>query len=721
MTAKTRIGFETLFSFPPKHPRRTIVHPRYREILILLSLSMICLPQLGITQPPGSATPTFTLPPLVVEGDWEYAPLADPIVTPANNRSFTERMTREEIDRRQPSNVSEAIRMLSPNLLRSTQNRKYRNFFDSRGEKLSVLVDGFVAQDGSSNGGMRGDDRLLDSMNPNIVESVELIKDSSALIYGTTKGGVLQIRTRKPEARRRTVSIEGGQWQRARLKLDFGERHDSRNAFQLSLSTFNSEGPDGKNAFDKRSSAFFKYFFDPNDRDSLVLTFNRDISWFGIPIDEADMDMFGIVKRAFWDNTTSTVKTEDQGWSYGPWGNTFWGFDWLHRWNARQTTSFEFGSLKVTNDFHNPRGIGANPVGHIDGHHVEEKTTSFALRHTARWAHGIISRLGYTFDHWNNPTGKLYWENRANEDRKHSYYFQNEVPLAGEKLTWDIGVRRDRRYIVREEKARLPKGATALKIILNSWEDPRTSWGTGLTWKPSDRDTLALRYAGLTITPVDRGASFDGSSLRDEKDSLVNFGIEHRFRGKYIPVLNVNFFQNDMDDAVVDDSVHTRYADPPTNSVGIRIFQNQDTVAKGFEATIGGTIRRVTGKLGVGQVHFEPDVAIQPNINYLFSLRYDAPAQVQAELFGSWVGKSESSVSLVTGKTLTGGNVSTTFPYYINDYLDLNLVLSKTWGPKGKSTRVSLILKNLLDRGYETRPFTPNYGRMASVSCESEF
>ncbi|MFZ2957979.1 MAG: hypothetical protein WA705_13910 [Candidatus Ozemobacteraceae bacterium] len=162
--------------------------------------------------------------------------------------------------------------------------------------------------------------------------------------------------------------------------------------------------------------------------------------------------------------------------------------------------------------------------------------------------------------HWDNPTGKLYWENKANEDEKHSLYLQGEIPFANDKWVFDAGFRRDHRYIIREEKSRVPTGKTQA-VTNNQWEDPRDNSSFGLIFKPTLNDTLAFRYGLVDVSPVDRYATASGTALLDEKDKLMNVGYEHNFPKIKNTSLNLNFFTNQMQNALVDDAVNIRYTD----------------------------------------------------------------------------------------------------------------------------------------------------------------
>ncbi len=698
---------------------------------------------LGATLPPPAAAGTpaaadgengpatvgaTTLPPIAITGERPSDPLADPLVTPANDEPFTERLNHEDITRRLPADAGEAMRYVSPNLIFTRQNRKYRHFFSFRGDRTSLVLDGTPIQDGNSNSSMRGDDRILDVMGTDQIEAIELIKDSSAMIYGTLRGGLVHIRTRQPgPGEHGWLSLGYGTYGTKDLKLRFSNRWSDRSAFVLSAGAFATLGPEGKNADEEHQSLALKVLHDLSPRDKLEVHVRRDAGAFGIPIDE---NVRGQVPDRFFYQTVSIVSDETNGWRYEDWINTLVDLKYQHAWTGTQKTDLQWSRVHVTNDFFNPRGRWPSylGVGHGSPHHVIETTTAYAIRHTSKWARNVITRAVYLYDHWHNPTGKLYWENRDNEDEKHSYYLQGEVPFGSDHWVFDAGYRRDRRYMITEDRFRFLQTAanpnTSPRVLRNQWEDPRDNFSTGLTWKPSDRDTVALRYGSIEVSPVDRYATASGTALTNERDNLVNLGYEHIFPRWRNTSLNLNFFTNDKQDALIDAGT---VADAVATTTFIRIFRNQTTKVRGAEITVkAGLGRHFDLRVGMGQMDYSPDDVTQPEINYHFSLLYHGPRELTAELYGISMGETQTTTTLTTGTTAKGAAVNKVFPYQNGDYTDLNLSLRKRHvNARGQGRTWSLVVKNLLDDRYETTSasnlFAPSYGRTVMVNFDADF
>ncbi len=661
------------------------------------------------------------LEPISVSGDLIYNPVLEPAVVPLNNQTFTETIERKSIELRNPFTAAELISFISPAVVRTNQNRKYKSFFDIRGSRVSLVLDGFVVQDGSSNSGMRGDDRLLEFLNPDIIESIDVIKDSTALIYGGAKGGVFYIKTRKPEKKHNQLKLEMGTFGEFSTKLSMTDVVNEKSAYFAGFNYKTFDGPESKNAGYKDIGAFLKYFYTPGSSDDFILTFNRDIGMYQIPVDEPEASGQFKLVPGIKTGTYSIVIDPLYGWSYEPWVNTFSDFNYTRKWSGRQSTNIQFSRLEVTNDFHNPRGTGAAPIGHIDAHHVLETTTSMALRHTVKTSNNIIIRTGYLLDHWYNPTGKLYWEKMNNEDKKHTMYLQTEVPLSGDKLILDAGVRRDRRYIIREQKSRTPAGK-ALAPITDQWEDPRNSVSAGLTYKPSANDVISLRYAALVMTPVDRIATQNGAELINEKDKIINFGVEHKFKNTAKPVsLELNLFKNDMKNSIVDDG--TKFIDAAKTTV-MRVFKNTDTVSKGGELKLNMTLSPVFElSLGAGLISYSPDVAGKPKKNYIAELKYNNNMSgIMGTIYGRFVGAFDSSASYTYKDAANKTIVERLANYRLGNFWDCGLSISKKIDPeKADSNKILFTVRNIFDKKYETMPLAPDFGRRVSLGYEINF
>jgi len=694
-------------------------------IFILVVISGAPVMAAGSNEVGLNANKTIELNPVSITGDKIYEPVLEPTAVPLNNKSFTETVDRKAIELRNPFTATELISFISPAVLRTNQNRKYKSFFDVRGSKVSLIMDGFVVQDGNSNSGMRGDDRLLEFLNPDVIESVDVLKDSTALIYGGAKGGVFYVKTRKPAKKHNQLKLELGTFGEFTTKISFSDVVNKKSAYFIGLNYRKFDGPDSKNAEYNDRGAFLKYFYAPTEHDDFVLTHSHDIGMFQIPVDEPGASGQFKVLPNIKTNTYSIVVDPKYGWYYGPWVNDFTDLNYTKKWSGRQSTNIQLSRLEVNNDFHNPRGLGAagvtSGIGHIDGHHVLETTSAMALRHTIKTAKNVIYRMGYSLDHWYNPTGKLYWENMNNEDKKHTMYFQTEVPLSGDKLVFDAGIRRDRRYIIREQKSKTPAGKI-LDPITDQWEDPRNSVSTGLTYKPTTNDTLSLRYATLVMTPVDRKATKSGADLADEKDKMVNFGIEHEFKNASKPIsLELNFFKNDMASSIIDDG--TKFIDAAKTTV-MRVFKNTDTTSKGGELTLKTKLNRLFElSTGIGLISYSPDVTTKPKKNYITELKYNSQdSGISASLYGRFVASFDSSTSYTykdaANKTVTESLAS----YKLGNFWDVGFSVSKKLDRKKEdSDKVSLTVRNIFDKKYETMPLAPDFGRRVSLGYEINF
>ena len=666
-----------------------------------------------------TAAGSIELKPIAVI-DSRIADPAEEAYSPVKSQEpFTVKITGAESKQSNPASASDIIKFSSPNVFVGVTNRKLKKIFNFRGSNISLSLDGMLMLDGSSNySSVRMDERMLETINPEIIESVELIKDSTSLIYGPATTGLFMIKTRKPSEKKNRIVLEHGSFGHVNTRFSSGAPLNERSAYYLSLSHRASTGPDNTNADEYYKNIFFKYFYDFNKDDSMVLTLSRDRSMYQTPLDRPDYSQLNPV---FVNMTSRLNLNMNAARSFDPMSASLASLDYHKKWNTRHSTDFSVSRAENRNDFHNPRGILPAPTGHIDGHSVYETLTDMAARHVIKAGPKTTVRTGYILSHYYNPTGKFWWEFMNNEDKNHSLYLQAEH-LINSTTTFDIGVRRDRRYIVNEQRARFKVGQL-YKGISGQWEPARLNYSAGLTFRPDSRNVFSIRYGEFTITAPERFSSFTGAELSDEKDRSVNLAYEREFRLAKRPAsVSVNLFRTDMKNALIEDS-RTRYADAPLNTTVMRIFLNQSTVTEGFETGLKiEPANKLSLYLGAGKMKFTPDITTKPRTSYNFNVSYDAGRGVDLSLIGRYMGGFKSSVSLVTGKDAAGKNVEKNFEYNLGDFWDIGMNISKKIDPRDPdSDRIYLTVRNLLDKKYETEALAPDFGRSAIIGYEMNF
>jgi len=654
-----------------------------------------------------------------VTGEKIIDPLSEPTAVPKDHELFTKKVERPDIEKANPSTANDIIKYMSPNLLVSSTNRKLKKTLSFRGNNLSLSLDGFLLQDGNQNySGIRGDERILDFMGPDIIESVELVKDSTALIYGPLSGGLVMIRSKRPEGSKSSIKLGIGTFNGFNTRLATSGSLNPKTYYFLSGSLRSFGGPDQTNATESFKNFFGKIYHDFSEKDSIVLTHSRDIAMYQTPLDRPDYTQLSM---NFVNKTTRLNLTPATGRSFEPWSNILTDLAYTHNWNERNTSQLQLTRLEVKNDFHNPRGVPPTLIGHLDGHRVFETDTAINARHVIKLGDRVIARTGYTYDHYYNPTGKFWWENQQNEDKRHSLYMQAEYE-ATEKLTLDAGIRYDKRYIVNEQRARFKLGQK-YSAITNKWEAARANFSAGAVYEATKKDKFSVRFGRFTVTPPVRDASFSGADLSDEIDYIANAGYERSLGNEKTPAtLKLNVFRNKMQNALIEDA-RTKYVDPPTNSVIMRIFNNQDTTTTGAEAELTLHLKSgIEASLGTGVMKFTPDINTKPAKFYNFGLFKEFTGGLSCELYGRYVGGFWANVSLVTGKNAAGKDVEQNFPYRLGGFWDIGTNLSLKLDPKNHdSDRISLKIRNLFDKKYETEALAPDFGRTAEIGYEIRF
>ena len=637
-----------------------------------------------------------------------YAPaLEDPIVTPESHRIFTDKADRKKIEESGLTLTREVLPFLSPSFFASTQDKKYRNFLKSRGKSVALELDGNLMTNGDASGG-GFDNRFSDSLMLNQVESIEVIKDSQTLMYGNTRGSIVHIRTRRP-VNENKFSAEIGEYGKQAYTLSIG-RDNEKTAYMFNLKTLRYDGPDWHHKFERNKSLFFKLMHDFSDKDKLEFSFSYSDTSFGVPVSKRTN--FTEITDAIWNgpNNASTVKRKEDAFSFDPWKVYIVNLNYDHKWNDYNTTRVQFGKVKSHSIFHNPSNIRP----HIDNHYRLEETDSFALRHVWNKNDKIV-RAGYTFSHWENPTGKLGNENCPQEDKNHSAYIQTELPIIKDKLTFDAGYRYDRRYVAKQltQKNYRPAGGGAARNVFveDVWEKPRSNFSTGLTYKANQQNTFAIRAGMFEVAPNDRYATIDGSALKNQKDTDFDFGYEYKAKNNKT-TFKANIFKYKYKDKVVADDANGTYKlVDAANDEWQKIYINSgDTIDyKGGEISVSTELgKHVEIELGYGKTTSNPSDKTYPEKSYLFSLRSKNYELWSWNLYGRYVDKYEASTRV------------NPVPYLpVGDFWDVNFSLSHKI--KHTDTKITLVVKNVLNKDLETVPFAVDSGRRMSIILENQF
>ncbi len=636
-----------------------------------------------------------------------YAPvLEDPIVTPKSHRIFTDKADREKIESTGLNILREALPFLSPSFFASTQDKKYRNFLKSRGKSVALQLDGNLMTNGDAAGG-GFDNRFSDSVLLEQIESIEVIKDSQTLMYGNTRGSVIHLRSRRPVNENR-FSAEIGEYGKQAYTLSIG-RDNEKTAYLFNLKTLRYDGPSWHNKYEKNKSLYFKFIHDFNDKDKIEFSYSYSDTAFGVPV--AKRTNTTEITDAIWNGqpTRQLVKRKEDAHSFDPWKVQMINLNYDHKWNDNNLTRVQFGKVKSYSIFHNPNGVGP----HVDNHFREEDTDSFALRHVWNKNDKIV-RAGYTFSHWENPTGKLGNENCPQEDKNHSAYIQTELPIIKDKLTFDAGYRYDRRYVAKQltqKNYQTPGGARKNIFVEDVWEKPRSNFSTGLTYKANQQNTFAIRAGMFEVAPNDRYATIDGSALKNQKDTDFDFGYEYKTKNEKT-TFKANLFKYKYKDKVVADETNGTYKliDAATDDYQKIYVNSPDTVDyKGGEISVSTEIgKHLEIELGYGKTKSNPFDKTYPEKSYLFSLRSRNYEYWSWNLYGRYVEKYEASTRVNPVPFLPVG-----------DFWDVNFTLSHKI--KNTNSKITLAVKNILDKDLETVPFAVDSGRRFSITWENLF
>ncbi|PKK89135.1 MAG: hypothetical protein CVV64_15625 [Candidatus Wallbacteria bacterium HGW-Wallbacteria-1] len=607
---------------------------------------------------------------------------SDPVRSPLRPSSTlsisTDVVDREEMEAIGARVVTDTI-FFRPNVTVYSQGRKYRNMIYVRSETPAVVLDG--ASSGE-------DSRSLYTLPSETLDRIEIIRDSSALIYGRPGvGGVVNMTTR-PIIDSTMMMIEGGTFATSNLHMNHSVKKENW-GFSVDAQRSTTDGPSGMNSAE--DTANFALRFQRYLRDDSYLKLNF----------QYDDIMRQIGNQTAPDTSTWTAAQKKQfagqmanmsGWSFDPWNTIIANMEYHRNWTARKSTNFNFYRTDRNSTFRTLKGA---PSG------SDDITDGISVRHTMVSPDGDFTmRTGFQSEHWYCPTGKLYYtgKNDGAERRDYGLFIQGEKKL-GSGWTVDAGIRRDHRHVITDSVS----WGTNLKAVSDKWEDPVINWAAGIAreWQNVE---ASFRFGTGILKPMNSSATQDGSILRDEQQKQYNLGF--LWKPPSGVRVNLNLFRIEKDDALVDDGTRMISAPGVVPQEWINTFRNDDLKSDGAEIDVQGEISRgLSLSLGYGIRNYSSSTnpSIQdlwPESNWNFGLRCER-GRLKTAITTKYVSSFQGSRFLPVGLSLDLGDfvrTDITFDYLVNE-------------DQSGEQRAYLVIQNAGDERYSTIPTYPDNGR----------
>ena len=565
------------------------------------------------------------------------------------------------------------------------QGRKIINFATVRGgQGLGIIIDGFYVPSSQAS-------RILTQFPMDTIESIRVVKDSTSLTLGPLMAfaspvsapnqGYVFITTRKSTRPEGGVVTEIANLGTREIQIYNGNKIGS---FDYRL-TGTSNSTDGKPGWYNDSKALSALF--TGGYDSPTLKINSTIFY------ENGMRN---MQRAESYNTTS-----DSKWGYDPLQSLWIALSVNKLWTPNQVTSlsYSYGEVKddeVMSTFSKPSVVTVNKQ--------KDFANNYHLWHSATFGSNTL-KTGFQATLWDEPGGYASWDGKDRSETLLGGYVQDEQRLLGDKLTLDVGVRTDYKYIKTGVDKYIPTQTNAA-LVEDKWTKPVIGTSVGASYKIDPVHTTSARF-GYSYAAADSFlATPNNKELSPEERYKYEIGIE----GKYHPAFNpkVSLYYYDIKNYKV--GVGTS----GTGLNAVNIYDDADIAQKGFELSSNGSL-----PYGLGY-----------NLNYSYytsSVATDSdykPHHLVTFLLGHTYGPVKTNVSLryVSGYTSTQTQFAVDKQLHeVGDFTRVDANISYGFKVDKMEARITAFAGNILNDKYETIYGWPDVGATYGLRLEAGF
>jgi outer membrane cobalamin receptor len=389
----------------------------------------------------------------------------------------------------------------------------------------------------------------------------------------------------------------------------------------------------------------------------------------------------------------AAVATQNQTWEYDPTRTTLTTLQAHHAWSDEVST--EVGAYY--------RYMTATLQQYENGlerDNREDKRGVF-LRQAVQFPEVNTVRVGGELAQWRNPTGKLYYEDHARDEKYYSLFAQDELKVIPERLTLDAGVRWDRTYINKGftqsssvNQAGVNPGGIEIRDVRR---DPAVSYSTGAKFDLTHSQSLTARYSVSQMSTDSSIVSTKNTALPDARETREELGYQIRFQEPKL-TLGLVGFMSQIDNGVI-------YSGHKViNGIDTGIYASNDFTRMGLELS-------AEGALVGGLSYFFTGTWIDPRNDTLGAFQNTMPRYMLAAGLGYQVRGWKAAVYAKNvppydDNSFTGG------PYAeIGDYYQVDANLSYTIHAAGTlEHEIYGGVRNLANQHYETVVGYPDPG-----------
>ncbi|MDR3763535.1 MAG: TonB-dependent receptor [Acidobacteriota bacterium] len=430
--------------------------------------------------------------------------------------------TAKDIEALHPSSLLDVLQTV-PGVEITAQGRQHMDFMTMRGGSFQVIIDGVYLSQA---------DRILGTVPVELVESMTIVRDSTALTIGplvayhsisssgtgVSNQGFVIIRTKRSAATEAGFASSGGSYGTAMGHAYVGSKSgkwDYRGAYTYSTTA----GRDRWNMAARNGSAMFHGGYASGN-------LTMDFVYYGL----RGMRQFEYGEVLLASTGTSCTPKAAVGGLCATTMNMYKGdgdlfaLNVAKRWNDSNRTTLQYGfDRSIIN-------AGMLPVATGSSNEQDSTEGSVVLKHTYMFKKNELTGGGqfmkYIAPLGSAPTnGKV--ANRL-DDAMYSWFVQDEYRFLGGKLVLDGSIRGD--------KLHSSNYNSTIKASSDVWGSTFKTIAFGATYKFNPRVTTSARY-GLVTTPAASNDVYQTSSMTAPSTNLPN---QTQNRGELTTEVKVN-------------------------------------------------------------------------------------------------------------------------------------------------------------------------------------
>lgn len=611
--------------------------------------------------------------------------LANPYRVAPSSRPSVQTLGADEIAAYAPRDVFDLLNH-AVGVLPLYQGRKVPMHLQIRGEgNFAYIIDGaYIERDTGA--------RILAALPLDAIEHVEIVRDATALTLGplvnfasaagAPNDGFIVIRTRKPKRTgghlkaqvegEGTTALEGGAaW------------HGEQGAYAGAvLRGFDTDGQtDAHTARDNLTALALGGI--AQDRYALDLTAFRDHGKFDF-------------QRA---NAQAGAVMANQKWSFDPIGTTLFALNARWSWDDRQTTLFSVYRNELKATFQQ----GSFASNAVVLHANEETSTGVALKHGLRLGDTLL-QAGLQYNHWETPTGQLFYEYAPRDEEIASGFMLAEHKLLGGALVLDGAYRADQKNILKgvdsygHSSAYNASTFTDRRLPIAQFVSLGASWTPLPDWAYTARYAYGAQSGNLAVyTDV-------GTVLHDEVQNKAEVSARYAGLAEWVEPQLTLFYAHDE---------NYKYPVRFDNTTQQAIFAEATAHKTGLEFSLHGHLGEDTRwHLGWTHLFYDPMVddhgRTAPRNLAVMNLTHDWKRwEFQGAL---------QYVDAFSSNFPTGGAYKP-----IGDFVRLDLSASHRFALDGRPVTLMLYGRNVGDAHYSTQVGFDDPGAVWGASAQIDF